>query len=228
MDTTFLEENPIITKATIKKTLGCSDDYAYTVLNRLLNKKKIYKIIKGKYTTKNDIYFVATNLFNPSYLSFWSCAYFKGYTEQIVNTIQLATSRPHKKIFFQNYIIESHTMPKKMFFGYEKILHNQGFIFVADDEKLVIDAIYKEDLMGNFDEIIKMIEKTKIDKEKVTHYLNSINNSSLKKREGFILEKYKNIDISENMRYKDKNYVKLSSYKKNNKLDPKWMVEYDL
>ncbi len=223
-----LNKHPIITKTTIKKILGCKDDYAYTVLNRLLKRKKIKKITKGKYTTKDDIYLIAANLYSPNYLSYWSCSYYKGYTEQIVNTIQVVTTMPHKNISFQNYKIEFHKHGKKMFFGYEKIKYNNDFIFIAEDEKLIIDAVSCEELMGNFDEIIKIIINSKISKDKLINYLKKINNASLTKRVGFLLEKYKNMDISSKINYKDRNYVQVSKYLTGKKINKKWMIKHDI
>jgi len=228
MDTGILENYVIITKAAIKKILGCDDSYAYTVLNRLLKKNKIKKIIKGKYTTKDDIYLISTNLFAPSYLSFWSCSYFKGYTEQIVNTIQIATTRQIKEIEFENYKISFQKMPPKMFFGYEKKRYGDSFIFVADDEKLLIDSLYCRDLTGNPGEIIKMVNSLTIDKNKIVSYLKKINNKSLTKKTGFLLETCKGIDISKYVKYKDKNITLLFKNIPGKKINKKWQVKHDI
>jgi len=213
----------IITSSSLRKMKNYTKDYTYTKLYRLSKSNKLSKIIKGKYTTSDDIYEIATNIYNPCYISFWSAAYFKGYTEQIINTIQIATTRKHSPIIFQKYNIEYHVLPKKLFFGYKKIVHKEGFIFVVDDEKLIIDMLLKKRLSGNIDEIIKTIKNAKIDTDKIISYLKNVNNKNLTKQAGFLLEKYKNIDISKKMLYKDKNYARLSNAKNINK---KWMVKY--
>ncbi|MFH1425443.1 MAG: hypothetical protein ABIG28_01790 [archaeon] len=229
MELKTLEQYPIITKAIIKKIVGCDDSYAYTVLTRLLKRKKIKQIIKGKYTTGDNVYIIATNLFSPSYLSFWSCSSFKGYTEQILNTVQIATTKPIREIDFENYTINFEKMPKKMFFGYEKkAVDNNNFIFVAEDEKLVIDAIYHEELMGNFDEIVKVIESSDIEVDKLLNYLKEINNKSLTKRVGFLVERFRGVDFSKKIKYKDKNIVSLSGFIRNKKINKKWQVKHDL
>lgn len=229
MEQEKLARNVIITKSSIKKLLGCDNSYAYTMLNRLMKKGVVRKIIKSKYTSSKNVYLIATNLFFPCYLSFWSCAYFKGYTEQIVNTIQVTTTTRHRKIKFEGYSIEFHKMDRKYFFGYEKIKYGENStITLADDEKLLIDCIHKENLLGNIDEIIKVIKSSQINKEKIVNYLKRINNKSLMKRVGFLLERFKGIDISGILPFKDKNYVNLSIYLKNDKKNSKWQVKHSL
>ncbi|MFO7711082.1 MAG: hypothetical protein R6V53_04940 [Candidatus Woesearchaeota archaeon] len=223
-----LQRNVITTKTTLKKLLGCTDDYAYTVLGRLVKQGRLKKIIKGKYTVHDDIYLIATNLYFPSYLSFLSCSYFKGYTEQIINTVQVATTMQIRDIMFENYHLEFHKMGKKMFFGYEKVFYGNFFLFIADDEKLLIDSIYYDNLMGNFDEIVKVFESVEPDIEKLVGYLGSIGNKSLAKKVGFLLEKLKGIDISGRLDYKDKNIILLSSFMEGKKNDKKWQVKHDL
>ena len=223
-----LQRNVIITKTTLKKLLGCTDDYAYTLLGRLVKQGRLKKIVKGKYTVHDDIYLVATNIYTPSYLSFLSCSYFKGYTEQIINTVQIAVPVQARPIYFEDYTIEFHKVARKMFFGYEKIVYGDFFIFVADDEKLLIDAIYFDDLMGNFDEIVKVFESVEPDIGKLVEYLESIGNKSLAKKVGFLLEKLKGFDISGRLDYKDKNIILLSSFMEGKKNDKKWQVKHDI
>lgn len=218
-------ENAIITRNLIQKERNISDKYAYTLLNRLNKKNKIKNITKGKYTKNKNIWEIATNLFTPSYISFWSAAYFKGYTEQIINEIQIATTKKHKTIEFENYTITFNKLNKKRFFGFEKIRYGDNFIFVVDDEKLLIDLITKEKLVGNFEELTKIIKQTKINKKKIISYLKKINNKSLNKRIGYLLDKYKKIDLSNEIKYKDKNYIKLSFFLNEKKINKKWRVK---
>lgn len=210
----------MINKAYIKKEINTNDSYAYTKLYRLSRKGLITKIIKGKYTLTREIYAIATNIHNPSYLSFWSCSQYKGYTEQMLNTIQVATTKRYKKIRFDSYNIEF--IKVKSIFGYDRI----GDMFIAEDERLLIDALSSEKHMGNFDEIEKTFINTEIDIEKIISYLKRINSNSLIKRTGYMLERYKGIDISENFLL-DKNYVRLTIFQKSRIIDKKWRVKHD-
>jgi len=216
----------ILNKNSILKEKLVSNQYAYNLLYRLSKKNELKKINKGNYTKTIDIFYIATNLFSPAYLSFWSASHFKGYSEQIVNELQIVVTKRHKTIKFENYSLSFITFSKKLFFGFDKIKFGDNFIFVVDDEKLLIDSLLKEELMGNFDEIINVFEKTSIVEEKLVDYLNRINNKSLNKKIGFLLEKYKQIDISKKIVFKDNNYVKLSKFLDCKNINKKWKVKY--
>ncbi|MBU1200895.1 MAG: hypothetical protein KJ583_07465 [Nanoarchaeota archaeon] len=224
----FLADMPIITKADIKKMLSCNDDYAYTVLNRLLNRNRIRKVVKGKYTSIDDIYVISSNLHVPSYISFWSASYLKGYTEQITRTVHVASTGNYPAVEFENYRIEFHKIRKDIFFGYEKKRFGKHYAFIADDEKLLIDSLLFQRNAGNPDEIIKIIKAAAINEEKMIMYLKRIDNVSLNKRAGFLLERYKGMDISGKVNAKDRNYVCLSLFDRSKKTDAKWRVKHDL
>jgi predicted transcriptional regulator of viral defense system len=228
MDLRKLNNYAVIDKAVLKKIINCNNTYAYTLLNRLSSKNIIHKLFKGKYALDTaNIHVVATNIFQPAYLSFWSASYFKGYTEQILNTLDIAVTSRRESIIFQEYKINFVPLGKKMFFGFEKIKYGDFFIFVADDEKLLIDVMANEEYIGNFDEIIKIVEQAKISEQKMALYLKKINNLSLIKRIGFILKKYKKIDLGKYFKITDKNYIRLSRYLTCNKKDSQWRVYYD-
>jgi len=93
-------------------------------------------------------------------------------------------------------------------------------MFIASDEKLIIDSLEHQERIGNFDEIQKIIENSKIDKKKIIDFLKRNNNDSTIKRVGYLLEKIKKIDISKEFKLNN-NYVKLSrlSKKQQNKID---------
>jgi len=215
----------IITKTSIQQQKDTSEKYARTFLERNHNSNKLMRVTKGKYTKSDNIYSIATNLFTPTYLSFWSASYFKGYTEQIINQIQVVATKKHKTINYQNYTIDFTKTNKKYFFGFEKIKSGNEFMFLVDDEKLLIDSIHYENKLGNFDEIIKIVKNAKINKNKMLQYLKKINNKSLNKKIGYLLEQYKTMDISKEIDYLDKNYVKLSNFLECKKTNKKWKVK---
>ena len=223
-----LKKYTVITKAEVKKELGCSDDYAYTVLDRLHRRNKIQQIQKGIYTASEDIYSIATAIHTPSYISFWTASYLKGYTEQLVTTVQVASTKAYREVEFNEQRIRFQQLPKEQFFGYEKQRSKEGAMFIVDDEKLLIDSLTHQRLLGNFDEILKILENITVDKEKLIKYLKRINNTALYKRVGFLLERYKNIDISKEVKITDKNYTQLSVLELGSQTDAKWRVKHDL
>ena len=98
-------------------------------------------------------------------------------------------------------------------------------MFIVSDEKLIIDSIENQNKMGNFDEIEKIIENSKIKKEKIIGYLKRNKNQSTIKRAGYLLEKIKQIDLSKDF-VLDKNYIKLNKLSsKTKEINSKWKIK---
>ncbi len=207
----------------IERIGDCKGAYAKLILNRLKQRGLIRKIRRNTYTTKDNIFLISSNIVYPSYISFWSASYFLGYTEQILNTVQIATTRKAAPIEFEGYRIKF--IPLKALFGYKKIRTNEGDIFVAEDERLLIDCFLRPNECGNFDEIIKIFENAKVDEDKVVKYLKIVGNSNVIKRVGYLLGTVRNIDITHHF-ILDKNYVVLNPFSdKWEKTDSKWRLK---
>ncbi len=219
-----IRSKPVFRIQDIERIAYCNQSYAKQILNRLKKKKLIKQITKNRYTTKDNIFVISSNITFPSYISFWSAASFLGYTEQIVNTIQVATTRKAKPINFEGYKIKFIPI-KNYFFGYKKISANEGDIFIAEDEKLAIDCLLRQKELGNMDEIENIFENAKISKDKIIEYLKKINKQSIIKRAGFLLEKKKSIDIHKEFNL-DNNYILLNPTSKKWKgINTKWRVK---
>jgi predicted transcriptional regulator of viral defense system len=218
-----LRAKPVFRIQDIERIAYCNRNYAKQILNRMRKRKLIKRIRRNTYTTKDNVFVIAGSIIHPSYISFWSASYFLGYTEQIVNTIQVATTVRAKPIEFEGYTIKF--IPLKHFFGYKKLRTEEGEIFIAENEKLLIDAFLKPRECGNFGEIKKMFENADISEEKIINYLNRVGRQSIVKRVGFLLEKAKGYDISKYFRL-DRNYVLLNPFSKRwKKINSKWRVK---
>jgi len=216
-----LEEYPVIDKNFLKKHFKYNQNYAYLVLQRLKKRGIVRQIIKGKYTALDDPYKVASNIYTPSYISFLTASMLKKCTEQIINTVQVACNY-RRTIDFMNYKIELVKINKKHMFGYE----NKEGIFICDNEKLLIDMLLYRGYCGNFSEIMKIVKNLKFNEKKIVGYLKIISNTSLTKRAGFLLDRYKKIDIRNKFEL-DNNYVFLDIFFKGKKTDSKWRIKYD-
>jgi len=204
-----LREKTVFRVQDIERIAYCERSYAKQILNRLKSRNLIRQVTRNAYTTKDNIYVIASNIKYPSYISFWTASHFLGYTEQIVNTIQVATTAKAKSINFDNYRIKFIEIPH--FFGYRKMRTSGGPLFVAEDEKLLIDAFLRHKECGNFDEIEKMFVNASVSEEKMIDYLKKVGSQTIVKRIGFMLEKFRGIDISEHFEL-DKNYVSLNPF----------------
>ena len=217
-----LKTKAVFSVQDIERLAYCNNDYAKQVLSRFSKRGLIKQVRRNLYTTQDDISVIASNIIHPSYISFWYASYSLGYTEQIVNTIQVATTRKSKAIVFDGYTIKF--IPIKHFFGFKKVHTDKGDVFIADDEKLLIDAFLRPEECGNFDEITKMFGCARIRKGRLVDYLKRVGSQSVTKRVGFLLEKTKGIDISGSMTL-DRNYVNLNPFAgKCKTVNSKWRV----
>ncbi len=139
------------------------------------------------------------------------------------NIIQVICTKQKKEIKFNNYNIKFIKVKPRWMFGIKR----ENNIFIATQEKLILDALKFQNEMGNFDEVIELIKKSEIKKDKIISYLLLAEEKSLIKRIGYLLEKYKNMDIYQNfadLLRKDKNYAKLNLFGKNKKINKKWRL----
>ncbi len=217
-----LKNKPVFNVQDVERIAYCNKEYARLILNRLEKKGFVKRVVRNTYTTKDNIFVIASNITYPSYISFWSASYFLGYTEQIINKIQVATTRRIKAVKFEGYEIKF--IPLKHFFGYKKINTTEGEMFIVDGEKLLLDAFLKPEECGNLDEIEKIFENAKVDKEKIIKYLKLIRSQTVIKRVGFFLDKIKGIDISKSFKL-DKNYPSLDPFNVGGKINRKWRVK---
>jgi len=215
----ILKLHPTFKLIDIQRILNSNRNYAKTVINRLHKQKYIWKVCPGIYTSNTIIEEISSNIIYPSYVSGWYASYYKGYTDQIVNKINIFTTIKKHQIKFNNYTIKF--IKTKYLFGYEKINNT----FIADDNKLLIDALLYPKEFGNFDEIINLVSKGDFNKNKIISYLKIIKKQSVIKKVGYLLENYKQIDISSNFKL-NSNYVILNSFlKEYNNTNTKWRLK---
>ncbi|MCD6247047.1 MAG: hypothetical protein J7J87_01260 [Candidatus Diapherotrites archaeon] len=205
------------------RILESSESYAKLFLHRLVKRGLVKRVTKNVYTVKHDVWVVASNIVAPCYISFWSAAHYYGFTEQILNTIFVAVPFSKREVEFEGYKIKFVELEE--FFGYKKERTGAGSVFIAEQEKLLIDAFLKPNYCGNFDEIIKVYENAKISEEKIVEYLKRVKKQAVVKRVGYLLEKVRGIDISKHFGL-DRNYVILNPFEKGwSKVESKWRVK---
>ena len=191
---------------------------------RELKKGNLIRVKRGYYAEpKNSIYEISSNIIYPSYISLFSALNYYKITDQMPNIIQVICTKQKKEIKFNNYNIKFIKVKPRWMFGIKR----ENNVFIATQEKLILDALKFQNEMGNFDEVIELIKKSEIKKDKIISYLLLAEEKSLIKRIGYLLEKYKNMDIYQNfadLLRKDKNYAKLNLFGKNKKINKKWRL----
>ena len=204
MDLSIFEDFAYFTNKDFEAFLNKKNSPVY--LTQLSKENKIIKIEKGKYTLHEDPLIYITTLTLPSYLSGLSALNYYNLTTQIPIHHTIITPNQKKPIPNISFI----KIKKEYFFGYKKINYKNFDIFIAEKEKLLIDCLYL-DLGVNISELERLLEEN-LNTKKIINYLQKIDNISLIKRVGYLLEKKNNTDIYNKFKDKillDKNYIKL-------------------
>ena len=224
-----IENILVFSTSILNKKTGWKYSKIKNTLTSLKKKKIILPIIKNNYVIKTKIpenlFCIANNIINPSYVSFWTAFSYYGCTEQQIKSIQTISPKQYKNIHFDNILIETTTFKSKEFFGYKRI---NNFV-IAEKEKLIIDSLYKPEKVGGIDELNKCIKNIwkEINQKKLLEYLQKFDNKSLYARLGYLLEYLKLPNNYKNIFLKNLplSYTKLNPRKKERKnYNKKWMV----
>ena len=118
-------------------------DTVYKKLDRLLKKKIITRIIKGKYLfslNPPDDFTLANFLYQPSYISLESALSFHGIITGFPYTVTSVTPRKTKKYLIsgKQKEYEYTRLAPKLFWGYEK----KELFLMANPEKAIFDYLY--------------------------------------------------------------------------------------
>ncbi len=199
-----------------------SRNYAKLLLYRLARRGRILRLARGVYSASKDPFVIASNMYYPSYVSFLSASFRHGFTETIPSTIWVAAQKKHKPVEFAGYMIEFALM--RHVWGYfREGLENEP-VFLAEVEKLMIDAFAKPKSMGSFYEIERVFENCNgADIEKLKAYLKRTGSSKIFRQVGYMLEKFKGIDISSLMPI-GRNYHALDAFSHSRKINRKWRL----
>jgi len=146
-------------------------------------KKGFYVINKDYYLNKLNRYFIANNIYTPSYISLWSALSFYGIIPEGVYSITSVSSRKTAlfKNFFGDFIY--HNLKNELFFGYEiKVIDNLNVLW-ANPEKAFLDFLYlniknisiNDDIRDNF----RFQNLDKLRKTVIKKYLKVFNNKKL-------------------------------------------------
>ncbi|MBU3965597.1 hypothetical protein KJ695_04575 [Patescibacteria group bacterium] len=123
------------------KIFNVDEDILKVALNRAAKSGKIIRLRKNLYQLPDKIYDpkkVASELYQPSYLSFESALSEYGILSQIPYILTFATTNKSKKIALGTQRAEYRQIKKELFFGYEL----KNGIFIALPEKALCDQLY--------------------------------------------------------------------------------------
>jgi predicted transcriptional regulator of viral defense system len=147
---------PVFTTNEIARISYQPKSNAIVSIKRMIDKGLLFRVAKGIYTLEPDPFLYASYIIPNSYISFNSALYLNKVIEQIPSTIQvIVPKRVKKEVDGITFI----PFPKKAFFGFKKIVYRGYFIWVADNEKALVDIAYK---FGHIDFNLKKFNKNKL------------------------------------------------------------------
>ncbi len=191
----------VFTVADVADMLNISRVSASDLVLRLLAKRKLLRIEKGKYLlippeawatgeyTEEGI-IIASQMVKPYYLSYWTALSFYGWTEQPSKTIFVATTKLKHPLSVQGITIKFIKLRPDRFFGFtEQWVGNQKMA-VAEKEKAIVDCLDQPRYAGEIVEIAKGLwnGKDEFDYSKLIEYALKMKNGSIIKRLGYLMD----------------------------------------
>lgn len=199
LSTFAIKNQKIISIEDAKAAFNFSAGKLRVVLHRLEKKGWLERIEKGKYLIvpiegregwAEHPYVPLSNLVKNYYVSYRTALAYYGFTEQLPYYVYAATTDRKKSLTFQGYLYKFIRISSRKFFGFEKIKISGVEINIADKEKVIIDCLDKENYSGSIIEIFKSLynNKEQFDFDKMINYALKIENCSLVRRLGFLLD----------------------------------------
>lgn len=167
----------VFTVQQLANLIAKSRAVATVYLNRLAKTGLAKKILRGKISFSDDDFIIATQLYEPSYISFASALSLHGLFSQIPVKIECVSTRNSRD--YPALGIYYHKMPPSLFFGFERKKKGDSYIMLADREKAVLDMAYLNLLPLSFYKEIS----GKLDKKKLKEYVSRFSGKGKKKLE---------------------------------------------
>jgi predicted transcriptional regulator of viral defense system len=170
------------------------------LLQRMEQAGLVARIEQGKYVLlgltpekvlSNPLY-IGSNLITPSYVSYWSALHFHGLTEQAPRKTFIASCRRKSELTFNKMNFKFITIEPKLFFGYQRVLHAELPVVIADEAKAILDSLSLPQYAGGITEIAKAlsiaVEEKLLDLPTLVGYARRFENQALASRLGYLLE----------------------------------------
>jgi predicted transcriptional regulator of viral defense system len=138
----------------------------------------------------------ANKLYHPCYIGGWSAAEHWGLTEQIFRTIVVITTqkpRDHQPVIKGTQFLLRCASEQAMF-GLKAVWHGQARILISDPTRTLVDLLAVPKLGGGIrnvcDMLVNYLASEYKDLTLLTEYAKQLDNGSVFKRLGFLLELY--------------------------------------
>ena len=155
--------------------IGKPKAVAKVYLSRLAKTGLARKVLQGKISFSEDDFIIATQLYEPSYISFSSALSFYGLISQVPARVECATTKNSRS--YPELGVYYHRLPPSLFFGFAPQKKGESYVMMADKEKAVLDMAYFNMLPKPFYREIAW----ELDREKLAEYAKRFNGRGGKK-----------------------------------------------
>lgn len=195
----------IFTRKEAEEILRVKTSYLNNLLYSLENMGWVKRLERGKYLIiplaageagawSEHPYIIASYLVEPYHIAYWSALSHWDYTEQLINTTFIQTTKrkfvTEKQILGQTY--KFIRVPEKKFFGATNVWIENKKINLTDREKTLVDCLDHPEYCGGIVEAAKAV-KTALGEKQVSvgrllDYANRLGNKTVFKRLGYLVE----------------------------------------
>lgn len=201
-----LESNPrVITSATVVKILNLSSKEASRVLSRWCKNGWLYRVKRGIYipvpidsTSSNIIleepFVIAESIYHPGYIGGFSAIKYWDLSEQIIETVYYFSTKQLKERnpIYGSIKFKIKTIKNDKMFGTKTIWYGSKKVKVSDPTKTIVDILDDPKLVGGmtvvYDIFNEYIETEYCDYEMLINYVDRMNNKTIFKRLGFMID----------------------------------------
>ena len=149
--------------------------------SRLVKKGLAKRILRGKISFAEDDHVIGSQLSEPCYISLNSALLFHSLIMQVPANVECVTTKNSRR--YPALGLVYHKIPASLFYGYEKYEKAGSYVFVADPEKALIDAVYlnviSKETAGEL--------SARVDRKKLSAYLSRATGRGRKKLERWLL-----------------------------------------
>lgn len=171
---------------------------ASRIAGQLVTEGLAAEVEKGKYLllgleperVLSNPLFIASQLVNPCYVSYWSALHFYGLTIQVPQTVFCATTRKKSPLNFRGQAFRYVLIKPHKFFGYRRERLADLPVLIADEAKTIIDGLDQPRYAGGLPEVARALRTAlpTLDLELLVEYAVRMTNFSLAARLGYLLE----------------------------------------
>ena len=187
----------------IENQLKRKFDNLNEIIENLVHKELLTRIERGKFCRSNfrDEYVIGTFVAKNSAVAYWSALNLHGLTEQFSNTIFIQTT--HRKIdkTLLGTPYKFITIAKSKHTGITWNGYGNTKYPLTDVEKTLVDCFDQPQYSGGYAELIRALAQCKPNPDKMITYCRAVNNISVTKRIGFLVELFQIPDLQAFIQY---------------------------